>query len=380
MTRRGAALLLMAAVSLLCALSTGLPIYYFCTYCFALALGYGLICVAALRFSLRVRTHLSTASVHRGEYARITVHIVNRCPLPLCPARITVDAAGTQLLRKMALKPMKESTLHVDVVANHVGAFICRAARVEVRDLFGLFSASVTPDNSHLLLSLPKPFDVEEILFAPGDTGKTALKRTQEDYTSPEDVRTYIPGDAIKRIHWKLSSRKGELLVRRYETPAPPDTLILTDQSKPIAEDEETSLNLRDALCETAVAAADMQLKDQSPVRAPFYGQNANEFSSDNALSLPLLQEMLALQPFDTHQDFARTLHMELRRMGRTGAAILITTHLDARIVDAIAQMRRMGPTVRVYLVTYQPESEALRPLVTQLQHHFVEVCYVTPA
>ena len=123
-----------------------------------------------------------------------------------------------------------------------------------------------------------------------------------------------------------------------------------------------------------------MQLKDQSPVRAPFYGRNANEFSSDNALSLPLLQEMLALQPFDTRQDFARTLHMELRRMGRTGAAILITTHLDARIVDAIAQMRRMGPTVRVYLVTYQPESEALRPLVTQLQHHFVEVCYVTPA
>ena len=35
MTRRGAALLLMAAVSLLCALSTGLPIYYFCTYCFS---------------------------------------------------------------------------------------------------------------------------------------------------------------------------------------------------------------------------------------------------------------------------------------------------------------------------------------------------------
>ena len=75
-----------------------------------------------------------------------------------------------------------------------------------------------------------------------------------------------------------------------------------------------------------------------------------------------------------------RSLHLELRRMGRTGAAIIITTYLDAPVVDAISQMRRMGPNIRVYLVTFDPEQESLQRLVGQLQHHLVEVCYVTPA
>jgi len=380
MTRRGFSLLLTALTALLCALSTGSRIYYLVSICFALALGYGLVCVLLLRHTLQASTRLNVQSVHRGESACLTLTVFNRCPLPVCPARVTLDMADVSAARQLPLKPLKESVLRMELPASHVGAYLCRASLLEVSDLFGLFRCKITPEESHLLLSLPKPFDVEDIVFAPGDTGKAALSRTQEDYTSPEDVRAYIPGDAMKRIHWKLSSRKKELLVRRYETPAPPDTLILVDQRAPVGSDRESCLSLRDAVCETAVAVAHMQLRDQSPVRAPFYGPHANEFASDNAQNLPLLQEMLALQPFDSPQDFARTLHLELRRMGRTGAAIIITTYLDAPVVDAISQMRRMGPNIPVYLVTFDPEQESLQRLVGQLQHHLVEVCYVTPA
>lgn len=380
MTRRGAALFAAALTALLCGLSTGVQVYYFIALCFSLALGCGLVCVSVLRMTLHVKTSLQPLSVHRGESAVLTLYVKNNCPLPICPARILVRMADLENLRTLPLHYKKENLLRMEMPADHVGAFLCRVAQVEVRDLFGLFRVKKTPEDSHLLLSLPKPFQVEDITFAPGDTGRAALSRTQEDYTSPEDVRVYIPGDAMKRIHWKLSSRKGELLVRRYETPAPPDTLILVDQRAPEGQHGEERAALRDAVCETAAAVAAMQLKDQSPVRAPFYGAHANEFAADNARNLSLLQEMLALQPFDGQEDFARTLNLELRRMGRTGAAIIITTHLDPRVVDAIAQMRRMGPNIRVYLVTFDPESESLQPLVGQLQHHMVEVCYVTPA
>ena len=186
----------------------------------------------------------------------------------------------------------------------------------------------------------------------------------------------------MKRIHWKLSSRKRELLVRRFETPAPPDTLILLDCDTPRGGEnvKEGAENLRDALCETAVAVARMQMEDRSPVRVPIYGQRANEFSSDHAASLSLLQEMLACQPFGIGEDFSRVLNLELRRMRRTGAAVIITTRLDARIVEGVSHIRRMGPSARLYLVTYTPDLPDYQPYVARLQHHLVEVCYVTPA
>ena len=66
--------------------------------------------------------------------------------------------------------------------------------------------------------------------------------------------------------------------------------------------------------------------------------------------------------------------------MRRTGATIVITTRLDAHIVEGVSRIRRMGPSARLYLVTYTPDSPEDQPFITRLQHHLVEVCYVTPA
>ena len=53
---------------------------------------------------------------------------------------------------------------------------------------------------------------------------------------------------------------------------------------------------------------------------------------------------------------------------------------LAAQIVEAVSRIRRMGPSARLYLVTYTPDAPEDQPFVSRLQHHLVEVCYVTPA
>lgn len=380
MTRRGGALLAVTLTAFLCALSTGSRLYYCIALCFLLVLATGLASLPLMKRLIRVECTLSPHSVNRGESAKLQIRIVNRCLWPLKALCVQVRMGDVVTERQVKLFPMRESSLTVELPGVHVGAFLCGVEGAFAEDVFGVVKAGIRHDEKEMLLSLPLSFPVEEITFSPGDTGKAALTRAQEDYTSPEDVRAYIPGDAMKRIHWKLSSRKGEMLVRRYETPAPPDTLILVDQRAPQHEETEKALYLRDAVCETAVAVADMQLRDQSPVRAPFYGRYANEFAADQAVNVNYLKEMLALQPFDGQEDFARTLQLELRRMGRTGAVIVITTYLTPNVVEAISRIRRMGPHVRLYLVSFDPENETLQPFVGQLQHHLVEVCYVTPA
>ena len=210
----------------------------------------------------------------------------------------------------------------------------------------------------------------------------TSKIRTAEDLSSPEDTRPYRRGDSLKRVHWKISARKRELIVRRFETPAPPDTLVLLDCSQPGGEDDtdETRLTLRDALCETALSVISMQLKSQSPVRMPLYGTHAQEFHSSAMEDLPHLQRLLACQPFMGDAEFDRVLHMELRRMRRTGATVIITTRLDAAVAEAVSSIRRMGPSARLYLVTFTPDDPGYQPYIARLQHHLVEVCYVTPA
>ena len=39
----------------------------------------------------------------------------------------------------------------------------------------------------------------------------------RKDSEEPGDIRLYVPGDPVRRIHWKLSAKRGELLVRDTE-------------------------------------------------------------------------------------------------------------------------------------------------------------------
>ena len=384
MKRRGWAVICAFLTSSACALSMGGKLYYFISLLFLLLLIYCLISCLWARATLRLSQSVSTPSLFRGENAQLFLKLRHCCPLPVSPVRGEYSWGDQKNECIFPAAPFKIHSRRLPLPARHVGQYGARMMKLTVGDLFGLFEMKkrLRKDAAALVTVLPRPFDIEKPRVVVGDDGRAALSRTQEDYNAPEDVRTYQPGDAMKRIHWKLSSRKRELLVRRFEMPAPPDTLILLDCSQPhggesVAEGKE---KLRDALCETAVAVAQMQMQDGSPVRLPIYGEKANEFSSDHTQNLSLLQEMLACQPFHQGEDFARVLQLELRRMRRTGATVIITTHLSAPIVEAVSRIRRMGPSARLYLCTYTPDFPGYQPLVSRLQHHLVEVCYVTPA
>lgn len=50
-------------------------------------------------------------------------------------------------------------------------------------------------------------------------------------------VREYRPGDSLRRIHWRLSARRGELIVREYEPPGLRTVLLLLDPEPGAAAD-----------------------------------------------------------------------------------------------------------------------------------------------
>lgn len=383
MTRRSLAAFAALATSMVCALSLGNVLYLYIGLLLCVLLLYGFVSCFWARRTAFCRQTLSSASVVRGGEAYLNVQAGHRCPLPVAPPKgvFFFNGQGGECL--FPPTPFRTHEKRLSLNACHVGQYQAGIAALELRDAFGLFRMRLKKrDMRGTLTVLPRPFEIDRARVTTGDDGATPLARTQEDYNAPEDVRAYQPGDAMKRIHWKLSSRKRELLVRRFEMPAPPDTLILLDCDTPVGGGHLTDGKecLRDALCETAVSVARMQMADGSPVRLPIYGARANEFSSDSAASLNLLQEMLACQPFGGGEVFARVLDLELRRMRRTGATVIVTTRLDAQIVEGVSHIRRMGPSARLYLVTYTPDAPAYQPYVTRLQHHLVEVCYVTPA
>lgn len=370
-------------VSGLCALSLGGRVFHLVSWMLFFLTLYSLLSVLLARRLITVRQIAPDRKVERGGKGRLQVSIRLTSPLPVARLALHLLLPDGRAQVYMDVPLLREQTASFPFSLPHVGVIPVGLERLVVSDAFGLFHMRVpglrTPQP---LVVLPRPFEVEKLRFLQRDDGRALPGRSSEDITSPEDTRAWREGDPMKRIHWKLSSRKRELLVRRFEVPAPPDTLILMDCSDPVGfEGVPDGLSrMKDTLTETALSVARMQMRGGQPIRLPLYGAHASEFHADRAGTLSLLQEELAYQIFRGGEPFDKVLSVELRRMRRTGAAIVITSRLDAQVVEGVKHIRKSGPSVRYYLVTYRPDEESYQALVQQLQHQLVEVCYVTPA
>ena len=102
------------------------------------------------------------------------------------------------------------------------------------------------------------------------------------------------------------------------------------------------------------------------------------EYSS--RMGLPLLLEELARCTFNETERFERVLMMQMGELRKIGAVVIITTRLSSAVVDLIIRMKRMGPNVRLYFVTFRTDHPERNLLVARLQQAGIEVNYVSPS
>jgi hypothetical protein len=83
---------------------------------------------------------------------------------------------------------------------------------------------------------LPKPVSLpitDEAPAVPCEESDCYGERPGDDPSEIFNIRSYMPGDAIDRIHWKLSSKTDKLLVREFGCPVERKILLLVDYRKP---------------------------------------------------------------------------------------------------------------------------------------------------
>jgi len=368
---------------LLSALSMGNRMYLLLALILFISWGLAYVSVRSAEKSVNVTNSLSGTKVNRGTVVSMDVGVSHKGLLPIAPVALHMRATRNTPAATIHLTQLGRRTQRVvhKFAADHVGAMLPGVESYTVSDVFGFFKRMHVPQtDGQELLVLPVPFEVEPLTFAAGDMGVETMKRAMEDPSSPSDLRQYKQGDPLKRIHWKMSARKREIFVRQFEEPALPDALVLLDTSPPHLSPgvlPEKAAYLQDALLETAASVVSCQIRQDNPVHMPLMGDRPMEYNGH--MGLPVLLEELARCSFHNAERFERGLLMQMRELRKTGAVVIITTRLTSELVDLIVRMKRMGPNVRLYQVTFQPEEIAVQPHVTRLQRFGVEVNYVTP-
>ena len=378
MTARGFYTLFFGLVLLVTALSVGSGGAFLLGVLALGALLVSLLSCMLAALTLRLTQHVDTDQVVRGESALYTLSVRMFAPIPVAPISLQICLpSGRESEFLLAARLIGETTSENPLACPHVGVRPIGVTQVRVKDCFSLFSfsskvrAPLTP-----ITVLPAPAEADVPPFSPGEGEHSAAQRAQSDHTTPVDTRAWQDGDELKRVHWKLSMRRQELMVHTYETPQRPDALILLDCAAPSCA-PQLRAHVIDALTEECAGVVKALLEAGHTARMPLCGKAARELSGQDATALPTMLEALAQEPFDATPEFERVLMLSARRMRRTGATVIFTTRLTPRVADTVIALSRMGPRTQLTLVTDENAAEQQEKLIRLLQRSGVSARHV---
>ncbi|WP_020098172.1 DUF58 domain-containing protein [Microbacterium sp. 11MF] len=104
---------------------------------------------------------------------------------------------------------------------------------VETTDPFGLTRRLQQLGGSVPLTVTPAFIPLEVLDDLPGAAGGTMQSTTDRLGQGADNLipRAYAPGDSMRRIHWRASAHRGELMVRQEERESNPEAVIVFDRT-----------------------------------------------------------------------------------------------------------------------------------------------------
>lgn len=358
---------LFAMLTLLAAgLSTGTRVYYLLFFLLLAMLLLGVVSALWTVFTVKIDMKGVRARVNRGDTLMTVFTVRHASLLPVASVRIQVNVPSSYApMQEISVNtpPFSERAFRHIIQCPHRGVYEAGVTRIAARDIFGFFCISRKPDMKLIRMEvLPKLNHAEEMKLKSVDMGPEFLARASEDTASPSDVRAWQDGDSLKKVHWKLSMRRREVMVRTYEESARPDTLIIPDLSE-ITALKDQQLTMEDCICESCLAMAKAQLDAGYPVLMPLTSAKPQEIAGRYPSDIAAFADAMLRVKFDSPYAYEKVLMQMMLRMQRTGGAVLCTSRLTMRTADLAMRMQRSGVQVKLIWISDDPRDEAMELL-----------------
>ncbi len=247
----------------------------------SLLIGLPLIALATVRVrrrSMGATRRFSLAFAEVGRPVTVSVEVRNLAPTSTGEARWRDEwpwaPYGTKPVRLPPLAKHRgrlgrgHATVAYELVPPRRGIFDIGPFVVEVNDPFQVARGEMLVDSTQKLVVAPRVVALPVTgLSMEADDG-LASARQRLNSASGDDIMTreYRHGDALRRVHWKATARRGELMVRLEEQRSHAQASIVLDTRKsgyhdavPATQDQPQSDSFEWAVAFTASLALHLQ-------------------------------------------------------------------------------------------------------------------------
>lgn len=342
-----------------------IPYMFFYTIAITPLVSILLTTIAFFRFTYF--EEIDKISIVKGEEFNYNLNICNE-DFFLYPYINVTFSTGNVFLGKQlekesfSLFPFSKKTFQFKAVAKYRGEYEIGIKSIEFEDYLGIFKLTHKPQSSKVVKVYPRVVELSGVKLKPMLLSEShSIPNTMSESTNTmSDIREYIYGDSIKKVHWKLSSKMNKLLVKKFDATSKANSALILDLTKLKCSPEE-NLSIEDTLIECVVSFAYYLLGGRSNVSLIYYKDKYTEIRAQNILQFQDIYDLLAKITFNNHNNIEvkdlLSMYVQNNSLKKSNI-LLFTSSVNSDLIDELYKATLSGFDVNLLYVSNNNEEK----------------------
>lgn len=301
--------------------------------------------------------------VEVGDQVRVEVKSNNTSIMPVAHAKIQCKIFNNhnEMMfpsENIFFNPFQIINIREKFEIRTRGIFTTGVIYTEFSDPLKIFNRSRHIEKNIQLVVYPKVTELNH--FYMPSTGYIGTKRVtksgHEDFSSLKKVRKYTHGDSFKKIHWKLSSKRGEMFVKEYEATSSTKMTVFIDAFNEHYENDDKRL-IEDKAVEVAASIIKYALKNSSDVSMMYHCDRMVQIESRDLSTFPTVLKELVTFVAKGNMTLSEVLNQETRRLEQGSFVVLITTRVTEALINTLIGLQRRLFEISLILVSEDTNS-----------------------
>lgn len=216
----------------------------------------------------------------KNEEIYLKLKVDNKTPFLCLDCKLTLkienpfyDSQGEKII-SVPLRALRPYEVEIPIIATYPGVVAVEINKIAIKDMMGLwyFKKNISVKKEFIILPNKNP-DVayDRSVYEIGMTESDESTKKGNDFSEVSDIREYIPGDALTNIHWKLTAKREQLMVKERTSMSDSQLVVLLELSK------ANKMGL-DRAIEVAYSLMCLMVQDKITVNFMYWSSSSYDF------------------------------------------------------------------------------------------------------
>ncbi|MCQ2468513.1 MAG: DUF58 domain-containing protein [Ruminococcus sp.] len=250
---------------------------------------------------LKVEFALKDSTVAKNQSFPVQLVITNNSFFPVGKAEAHIEYYNvfnnqiTDFELYLPIQPRNSQRITFQISSKFCGIIKIKTEKIIIFDPLRIFKFNIARNAGAKVAVIPEGHEINGTICYTDrineESDNFSEHKAGDDPSEVFDLREYIPGDKLNRIHWKLSSKKDEFIVKEYSLPIDVPCVVFLDLK--CYEDSEYTLPVFDTLVETLLSVSQFLAENERIHKLVFYSAKNRCFTERNITSPEVLSDVI---------------------------------------------------------------------------------------